>query len=243
MEKGQIIIADDPDDLALRAAQMFTASARHCILDKGGFTVVLSGGSTPRPIHRLLSKEPFVSQMPWDMTHMFWVDERCVPYDHPYSNFGAARKDLIDRVNVPKFHVHPMPTDILPQMGAIRYQEELTGFFKLKRGGIPRFDLIILGIGDDGHTASLFPGKHMTTENDRLVMSVRGGNPDVDRITLTLSVINNAGEVMFIASGRRKADIVRLVLQDTQRTLPAQKVCPVNGSLTWLVDREAASLF
>ena len=242
----QIIIRQGPEDLALTAAQLFTATAVSCGSDYGRFTAVLSGGSTPRLFHNLISKAPFVSEIPWGKTHLFWSDERCVSYDHLYSNFGSAKKDLIDLVPIPEPHVHPMQACLFPERGAIDYEEKLVGFFDLKKGELPRFDLIFLGIGTDGHTASLLPGRPELEERQRLVVLVKGGDPDVFRLTMTLPVINNAARIVIMVSGKQKAEILRVIFEDSKSIapffLPVQRVSPANGSLMWLVDQDAAAL-
>jgi 6-phosphogluconolactonase len=242
---SDIIVKNGPDDLALAAAQIFTDSAIRCTLDYGRFTAVLSGGSTPRLFHNLISKAPFVSEIPWKKMHLFWSDERCVSYDHPYSNFGAARKDLIDHVPIPESHIHPMNVGPLPERGATDYEEELVGFFDLKKGEIPRFDIIFLGMGTNGHTASLFPGRPELEEMAKLVVSAKGGDPDVFRLTMTLPVINNAAKIVIMVSGKQKAEILRVIFEDSKSIgplLPVQRVRPANGELIWLVDQDAASL-
>ena len=157
--KSQIIIKDSPDSLAREAAEIFVAMARESVAHRDHFSVAISGGSTPRHMHKMLAEDPYLSEMPWYKTHIFWVDERCVPENDPASNYGAAKSDFIDRVPVPKVNIHPMPCRVSPEDGAIRYQRELIDFFQSGDDRFPVFDLIFLGIGTDGHTASLFPGQ------------------------------------------------------------------------------------
>lgn len=216
-------------------------TALESVMLRGRFMAALSGGSTPRPMHRLLSEEPFASRIPWDKTHLFWVDERCVPTDDPASNYGAGLIDFIAKIPIPADHVHPMPTQLDPDAGAAAYQEELLRISGLQPPDIPVLDLICLGIGIDGHTASLFPGHAALSEAKRLVVPTRGGRPDVDRLTMTLPLINNAGHILFLISGREKADIVKHVLEGPAGVFPAQMIQPVRGNLTFLLDRDAAS--
>ncbi len=237
----KIIIRDDPDLLAKEAAKLFSEAALKSISMKGIFTVAVSGGTTPRHMHSLLAKEPHISKIPWDKTHIFWVDERCVSYAHTHSNYGAAEEDLISKIPIPDANVHPMPVEPLPETGSDKYQDTLIEFFELKQGMLPRFDLIVLGIGTDGHTASLFPGQRALDEKEKLVVSVKGGNPDVSRLTMTLPVLNNAMEVLFLVSGEQKADTLKTILENEHALFPAQRVQAVNGTLKWLIDREAAS--
>jgi len=235
-----IITESDPSALAQRGAAIFSQLARTSVALRGRFAVALSGGSTPRPMHRMLHEEPYFSIIPWNRTHIFWVDERCVPADDLASNYGAARADLLDRVPVLPDQVHPMPMDLPPRAGATAYQKELVRFFQSPPSEIPVFDLICLGIGTDGHTASLFPGQGALRERERLVVPVRGGDPLVDRLTMTLPLLNNAGEIVFLVSGKKKAPILRSILEGAPMQYPAQMIRPVHGRLTWLLDREAA---
>ncbi len=240
--KPGLIIKSDPAALALAAADIFVSAAGECTARHGRFTVAVSGGSTPRQMHRVLAQEPFSSGMDWPNTHVFWVDERCVPYGSPASNYGAASEDLFQKISVATGRIYPMPTDLPPEGGAATYDAQLRSFFRSSQGAFPAFDLIFLGIGPDGHTASLFPGQPTLEERDRWVIAVRGGNPDVPRLTMTLPVLNHARRVVFLVAGREKAAVVKTVLDNDGTGLPAERVRPVEGILTWLVDQDAASL-
>jgi 6-phosphogluconolactonase len=200
--------------------------------------MALSGGATPRAAHRLLSREPLRRAFPWKSTYVFWVDERCVPEDDPASNYGNARLDLLDRVPIPRENVFPMPAMLPPDQGAREYASLLARFFDLPPGGLPRFDLILLGLGADGHIASLFAGDPALGETSRLATSVKGGVPMVARLTLTLPVLNVSGHNIFAVSGRSKADAVRAVLEEGDDRLPGSLV---SGRQTWLLDAEAAA--
>ena len=238
----EIIIERNATQLAKRGAQIFSQTAKESVNRHGRFAVALSGGSTPRPMHRLLSEEPYVSEIAWHKIHIFWTDERLVPFEYPDSNFGAARKDFLEKVPIPPDHIHPMPVSCLPEQGAALYQEELEEFFQRFGGNNPAFDLIFLGIGEDGHTASLFPAQEALQEKKRWVVAVKGGNPDVHRLTMTCPLINHARQVVFLVSGRQKAEILESISEKRQLRLPAQKIQPLGGKLTWLVDQDAASL-
>ncbi len=238
----RVIINDNPLELSNAGATLFAESAGHAIERKGLFTVALSGGSTPRGMHRRLAEEPLRSRISWDQTHIFWVDERCVPVEDPASNYGVACKDFIDRVPMIKTNLHPMPVHMVPYEGATHYQREITGFFKTASNEIPVFDLIMLGIGTDGHTASLFPGTPALQEQKQLISVVKGGMPNVNRLTMTYPILNHAREVIFLASGKGKAGIIQAILDKKQRDLPALGIRPWSGKLTWLLDREAANL-
>ncbi len=238
----QVIIEENPTQLSDAGATLFAQSAEHAVERKGFFTVALSGGSTPRGMHRRLAEEPFRSNIPWHQTHIFWVDERCVPVENPASNYGAARKDFIDRLPIFEKNIHPMPVHLAPDEGAIHYRKEITDFFTSGSNKIPVFDLILLGIGTDGHTASLFPGTSALHEQKQLIIMVKDGMPKVNRLTMTYPILNQAREVVFLASGKGKADIIQAILENKQRGLPALGIRPRSGKLTWLLDREAASL-
>jgi 6-phosphogluconolactonase len=237
-----ITIKDTPIDLARTAANIFSMSANKCVVGKGQFFVAISGGTTPGLFHRMLGKEPYVSEIPWDKIHIFWVDERCVPENDAASNYGAFKKDFLNRASISKNHVHPMPGWLSPEDGARKYQKTLMAFFHLKYGQFPTFDLIFLGTGKDGHTASLFPGQKALDETERLVISVKGGDPHVSRLTMTLPVLNHAKRIIFLVSGKNKAGIVKTILEIPKAKLPAQRIQPLNGTLTWLLDNESASI-
>jgi 6-phosphogluconolactonase len=193
-------------------------------------------------MNRMLAQEPLCSNVAWGKTHIFWVDERCVPVDDPASNYGAARRDFLGQIPIPVDHVHPMPGEAAPEKGAEIYHNELKTFFGLKEGEFPVFDLILLGIGMDGHTASLFPATPSAALSKKWVVAVKGGTPDVHRLTLTYHILNQANNICFLVSGENKAPIVRAIFENEQAGLPAQRVQPKNGRLTWLMDRQASSL-
>lgn len=233
-----MIILQDAPGLSRALADFVLNTALHCVALKDRFYVALSGGSTPRAAHRLLAKEPISSSFPWKHTCVFWVDERCVGPDDPASNYGNACRDLLDKVPIPRNNIFAMPAERPPDSGSLEYERLLARTFDLSPGSLPRFDLILLGLGNDGHTASLFPGDHALGETERMVVPVRGGVPRVDRLTLTLPVLNAAAHKVFGVSGRAKANTVRAVLENKDTRLPASHV---SGPRTWLIDAEAAS--
>lgn len=239
---SKIIIKNHPADLARAGAEIFSRAAKTAAAQKGRFTVALSGGTTPRPMHRLLAKDPYRSEIPWQHTHIFWVDERMVSADHPDSNFGLACKDLLDHVPLPAANISPMPTEIAPDQGALQYERQLRNFFKPSPDRYPVFDLISLGLGGDGHIASLFPGHPAVETDDAWVVSVKGGNPDLARLTLTFPVLNSAAHLFFLVSGKEKAAVVKTLFEEPSAGLPAQNIRPFNQNMTWLLDRAAASL-
>ncbi|MBN1847391.1 MAG: 6-phosphogluconolactonase [Deltaproteobacteria bacterium] len=237
----EIIIHKKSEELARAGAGMILTWAKEAVAEKGFFLSAISGGSTPRPLHRLFKEEPYLSEMPWSAFHLFWVDERCVRAEDPDSNYGTAKKDFLDRIPIPKHQIHPMRGDVRPDKGTEQYQKELETFFH-SRGKIdPVFDLILLGIGTDGHTASLFPGHGALNNTKKWVVAVKGGRPNVFRITLTLPILNAAQHVIILASGKEKAQIVEKIFHDKGAILPAQRIQPVHGDLIWLMDEEAAS--
>lgn len=240
--KIEIITTSDAGRLAEKGAELMYNTAGEAVARKDSFAVAVSGGSTPRAMHRLLSQEPYLADMPWQKTHFFWVDERMVSFDHPDSNYGAAKKDLMSIVPIPADQVYPMPAMMRPEQGADLYQAKLKTFFQDLGSLDPVFDLIILGIGTDGHTASLFPGQPSSQEPDRWVLSVRGGQPDVFRLTLTYAVLNSARHILFLVSGNAKAAVVKTLIEDRHSQLPAAKIQAPNGKITWLLDQKAASL-
>jgi len=219
--------------------------ARH-----GRFSVALSGGSTPRALYSLLATDEFVARVDWSRLHVFWGDERCVPPDHPESNYGMARQALLDHVRIPLSNIHRIPCEREPRLAAAAYEQTLRAWFsggsagrRVRERETPRFDLILLGMGEDGHTASLFPGAAALGERTRWVVACQVIALGAWRVTLTPIVINAAAHVMFLVSGAHKAERLRQVLAGPYRPdeLPAQIVRPTRGRLVWLVDKAAAS--
>jgi len=208
----------------------------------GCVSIAISGGSTPRGMHRLWAQSPYVSDIAWDRIHVFWADERLVPYADPDSNFGAAHTDFIKKLALRPAGVHPVPVEGAPEDLARRYEEELRAHFRMRRLAEPVFDLIILGVGTDGHTASLFPGSPALEERLRWTAAVKGGEPEVWRISLTYAVLNRARRVVFLVCGASKAAVVRRVLSAFPPDLPAQRVQPPAGHVTWVLDPAAATL-
>lgn len=203
-------------------------------------TVALSGGETPRPVYEALSATPYRERFPWDLVHFFQVDERWVPPDDPRSNRRMIEETLLSRAPVPRKNFHPVDTSLpTPADGARRYEEMLRGFLETPPGGFPRFDAILLGIGRDGHTASLFPDSPALEEQAAWVVETTGGDPHLQRVTLTLPVINGAARVVFVARGKEKAEAVRELLSGG--TTPAARVSPRRGLVTVLADSPAAS--
>ncbi|MFZ7113072.1 MAG: 6-phosphogluconolactonase [Desulfatiglandales bacterium] len=239
---SEVLLKADLAEASLAAAELFVTAAKASVERSGLFTVALSGGSTPGVLYRMLAEKPFAQRIPWDKTHVFWVDERCVPAEDPSSNYGAASKDLFVRIPIPPENVHQMPGSLPPDEGARTYQEMLVRFFSLQEGQFPVFDLILLGVGKDGHTASLFPGQPALKDSGRMVVHVIGGDPFLDRITLTLPVLNRGRRIVFLAAGNGKAEILRSIFSGERGDLPACRIRPVTGSLLWILDLRAAAL-
>ena len=240
--KKTIIIESNAANLARKGAEIFTQAAKESVGLRRRFAVAISGGSTPRYMHGIMAEKPYLSDIPWEKTHIFWVDERCVPENDPASNFGLASKDFLDQVPIPQDQIHPMPVEASREKGTGIYQSALIDFFHLQKGESPVFDLIFLGTGKDGHTASLFPGQKALDEMERLVVYVKGGDFYVSRLTMTFPVLNHAKRIIFMVSGKNKADIVKTILEFPKARLPAQRIQPLNGTLTWLLDSESASM-
>ena len=236
-----------PAAVAESAARSLTMTAAMAIAAYGRFTIALAGGSTPEKLYRLLASPEHRSQVDWSRVEVFWGDERCVPSSSPESNYGNARGSLLDHVPVRIEKLHPMPGRWRPEDGAKLYEDELKRVFG-NGSQPPRFDMILLGMGDDGHTASLFPRMPALDERERWVAATAVPGyvqPNVARITLTFPVLNAAYWVLFMVTGKAKAERVREVLSpaaENQPRLPAARVQPANGMLTWLLDEDAGSL-
>jgi len=209
------------------------------IAERGRFTVALSGGRTPGDFFRRLAGKP---DLPWEKTHIFQVDERFVSKSDNKSNLLLITETLTNRVSIPDDNVHPIATEgITPEESANEYEVELRRFFHA--GKLPRFDLIMLGIGEDGHTASLFPESPCLYETERLVLAVVTKGFPRERISLTLPVINNARSVVFLVIGKNKAPVIKEILEKNNSLLPAALVRPMNGTLIFILDQRVSSLF
>ena len=237
-------VCRDPQDLYAQAAALFTRLSREATAARGRFTVALSGGSTPKGVYTLLSKAEISQQIPWSRVYLFWGDERCVPPTHPESNYRMAAETLLSHVPIPPRNIYRIPTERDPLPAASAYEAMLREAFALADNAWPRFDLILLGIGTDGHTASLFPATAGLHENTRLVIAHYVDKLQAWRVTLTPPVLNNAAHVVFLVCGADKAAPLREILQGPLQSerLPAQLVRPAKGTLLWLVDEAAASL-
>jgi 6-phosphogluconolactonase len=239
--KPEVSIFNDADDLASHAADLFTQIVQDAIEARGRATVGLSGGSTPEAMYKLLAAPDRANKADWTKTLFFFGDERFVPYDDPSSNFGMARRTLLAGVEAPTENLFPMPTD-LPSAAVAAERYEKTLRLVLGHDGI--LDLVLLGLGEDGHTASLFPGFPSLAVQDSWVVGTPPGTlpPPVDRITLTYPILNAARNVCFLAAGAKKAAVLREILEGDPpaEKRPAAGIHPENGTLRWLIDRTAA---
>jgi len=229
----------DLEELSLAAARLFVESASQAITKGGRFSVALAGGHTPCRLYELLATSPFREMVRWEAVHVFWGDERCVPATDPQNNALMARQALLDHIPLPINHIHPINGDLPPAQAAAAYEGELRTFFG---DHPPALDLILLGMGDNAHTASLFPNTPVLRETKRWVAEVYVAEQDMYRVTLTLPLINQAGEVLFLVSGANKAPALQAVLEGPYRPqkYPAQLVHPNSGHPIWLVDKAAS---
>ncbi|MDX9709816.1 MAG: 6-phosphogluconolactonase [Trichloromonas sp.] len=226
----------DAEDLARGAAAFFAEEISRAVTARGRASVLLAGGETPRRTYELLAEASLRETIPWDKIHFFWGDERCVPADDPRSNQRLARESLLDRVPAPPANIHPILCAAEPEEAAATYQHELERYFA---GGAPSFDLVLLGLGTDGHTASLFPGSSGLAEESRWTAVVRRPGEAFPRITLTLPLLNQARRILFLVAGRGKAAVLAEILQG-DAPYPARLVRPSGGELIWFADRAAA---
>jgi len=239
-------VEPDPATLARRAACHLVEMVSESAEANGRARIALSGGSTPKAALQLLADpdEKYRKRMPWENIELFWVDERTVPPDHPESNYRMTKEALLDHVSLYPQQIHRMEGELEPEAAAARYESELRNTFRLEGAEIPRFDLIFLGMGDDGHTASLFPRTAAIHEMARLVTANHVPQKDTWRITLTWPVINHARSVSFLIAGADKAQRVHEVFlgpRDPER-LPSQLIWPSSGILTLFLDKAAAAL-
>lgn len=239
--KASLSIYQDLECLSCAAVELFVETVRRAVENRGRMCVALAGGSTPRRTYELLCKPPARNQVPWGCIHVFWGDERCVPADDPRSNSRMARQALLDHVPIPPGQIHPISYVDKPHEAAERYEDVLRAYFAEQP---PCFDLIFLGLGENGHTASLFPGTPVLQERQRWAAEVYVAEQDLFRVTLTAPLLNQAALVAFLVSGVAKSAVLREVLhgpEDPQRW-PAQLIRPTNGSVRWLVDAAAGRL-
>jgi len=239
-------VEPDAAALARRAARYLVEMAGEAVAAYGRARIAISGGTTPQAALQLLAdpREPWRSRMPWDRLDLYWVDERTVPPDNEKSNYRMTREALLDHVPLQPSQIHRMEGELEPEAAAARYESELRNSFRLEGAEMPRFDLVALGMGNDGHTASLFPNTEAIHELSRLVTANHVPRKDTWRITLTWPVINHARSVFFFIGGADKAAMVSEVFtgaRDPER-LPSQLIWPASGILTVILDKAAAAL-
>jgi 6-phosphogluconolactonase len=236
--RAEIIVREDPGELAVEASDFILREIQDS--PSRPFFLALAGGSTPAAVYRELAQLP----VSWENVHLFLSDERCVPHGDPNNNFRAAKESLIDQIDIDQRLVHPPPTDLAPEAAARAYEEEIEGL--VPGEPVPAFDLLLLGIGANGHTASLFPGQPEVDEQDRLVVATKNElttppGPPLRRLTFTFPLINAAKVVAVIASGEDKAETVAAAVgQERPAEITASRITP-SGRIVWLLDRPAAS--
>jgi 6-phosphogluconolactonase len=243
MNPSQLIVMDSAFELFVRAAEEIAHLAGEAICTHGEFTLCLTGGNTPASTYELLATR-FHLSVDWKEVQFFWGDERCVPPDDPASNFGMANRTMLSKLALRPEQIHRMRGEQEPALAAQEYEQELRTFFHLERPvDFPSFNLVLLGLGDNAHVASLFPHHPALQEKTRLAVAVEVEAAPSRRISLTLPVINNAERVMFLVSGANKAEAVRDVLQGSAEPdqYPAQFVKPPRADVVWLMDKAAAS--
>ncbi|MES2521351.1 MAG: 6-phosphogluconolactonase [Gemmatimonadota bacterium] len=247
----EVQVLQDRTALFSDAAERIVQAATDCIRERGRFTLALSGGATPNGVYTLLATKPFRSRVVWPQVHVFWGDERCVPPDDPRSNYRAAYELLLSHVPIPAANIHRMQGEIDPSMAAMQYESLLRSHFGTPSGA-PRyasganFDLMLLGVGADGHTASIFPEGTALQEQQRWALAEYAASAGTWRITVTLPVINAAARVLMLVAGGEKRAIMERVLSphasqvlQNDASLPAERVQPAEGELTWLLDSAA----
>jgi 6-phosphogluconolactonase len=228
------------ETLSDAAAHFFVMECVRSIAEKGRFVVALSGGSTPRRLYQLLATAEFSRNINWEKVFLFWSDERFVAHTDPESNYRMAKENLLDRIPIPVKNIFPVPVSGTAKACASQYERSLREFFNKRK---PDFDCLLLGIGDDGHTASLFPGTPVLQEKKKLIREVWVDQKQSWRISFTLPLINNAATIIFLVSGKEKAGIVSRIVNHKKLNppLPAQLVRPKPGILCWMLDEEAAA--
>lgn len=230
----------NPEALSVAAAEFIVDLANQSVQQNGRFTISLSGGSTPERLFRLFAESPYVEQMPWANTYFFWGDERCVPLDDPRNNAHQAIALLFSKINIPAENIFRIQTNLSPAEAAEQYEAAIQELFG---DAPPRFDLMLLGMGDNGHTASLFPNTTVLHEEVRMVKEIYVEEVSMYRVTMTAPLINLAHHIVFLATGANKAEMLKTVLQGAYEPelYPAQLIEPVDGTLIWMVDEAATA--
>ena len=240
----KIKIVADADTMSRAAAETIVEHVSESLQTSDFYTIALSGGSTPKHLYSLLANDAALrDQIPWERVHFFWGDERHVSADHPDSNYRMADAALLSKVSIPSTNIHRIRTEEpVAANAAETYEQEIRRFFKIEAGGLPRFNCVLLGMGPDGHTASLFPGTAALEETKRLVIANWVGKFQSYRITMTVPVFNNAERIIFLVSGQEKANTLKSVLARRRESdpYPVQRIRPEHGQVVWLIDASAA---
>jgi 6-phosphogluconolactonase len=243
MPEPELRIFANLEELSRAAAARFMEFCHERLTRENVFTAALSGGSTPRRLYELLTEPEFAGNIPWGRVHLFQVDERCVPPDHAESNYRMMREALLDHARIPPSNVHRIQAELVnPDEAAEVYVQQLNMMFRPRRGEFPRLDLVFLGMGPDGHTASLFPGSPALVERAKWVCANFVEKLQANRVTLTYPVLNAAREVIFLVAGHEKAEALRQILEGPHEPerFPSQGIRPSDGRLSWFVDAAAA---
>jgi 6-phosphogluconolactonase len=237
-DKTTLKVFETPDLMSEAAAEFIVHIAAESIAARGKFTIALSGGNTPGKLYSLLSSASYRERIDWKKTFVFWGDERCVPLDSERNNAHMAKTLLLDKIEIPSANIYPMPVDLEPAEAAKKYEETLKDFFGKD---LPSFDLILLGLGDNGHTASLFPYTSVLIETHHWIKEVHVEEQKEWRITMTVPLINQAAHIAFLVSGKEKAEILQTVLNGPYQPdmYPAQLIKPADGHLLWFTDKSA----
>ena len=229
------------NDLEKSVAEKIFEVIRTSLKENARCCIALSGGETPKNVYRLVGQDATKRLVDWKRVQVFFCDERAVPPDNPSSNYGMIEREWISHISIPQENIHRMKGELDPNIASIEYDQEMRKTFG---GNSVRFDLVLLGVGEDGHTASLFPGTDAVLEGEALVESVFVKQMNSWRLTLTLPVLNAARGIIFLAAGKKKASIIQRILNTkaAESKLPASLICPKDGTLCWMIDEEAGSL-
>ena len=240
-EHKEIVVVDNIDRLADYIVDQWTKLSYYSIESKGHFSVALSGGKTPVKLYKKLAER---KNLPWDKTHVFIVDERFVPYDSDENNYHMINRTLLCHVVIPAGNIHFISTvENTPEESAIRYEQDLLAYAKKSKSQYPPLDMVLLGVGDDGHTASLFPDTAALDETKHLAVAVNTNDSTAnERISITYPVINNAENIFFLVDGKGKAGVIKKIIKNKNCDLPAARVRPEHGRLFFVLDKEASSL-
>jgi 6-phosphogluconolactonase len=236
----EVKIYQSPEELAEVFAAEMVRMIRESEKKMAPFTIALSGGTTPEILFKILGEE-YAGTVPWNNVHFFWSDERCVPPENNESNYGMTNRIFLSRIEIPPSNIHRVRGEADPEKEALRYSDEISGFTRT-RDGLPRFDLILLGLGEDGHTASIFPGHLEFMNSDKICIVAKHPVSEQKRLSLTGKVINNADNVAFLVTGKKKENVVENLFKKNPYSLnyPAAYIVPVYGLLSWFLDKEAA---